>query len=96
MMSSATQNIPGYCLSEVKIDSKNAMWYVPNSVRVSDIVPVWTTSGGGRTKDSMFNNIEDAISQAKVYRSDQIRAYCIASFLITSTVIATLLYYLEV
>jgi len=39
-------------------------WYVPNSVRLSDVVPEYRNSGGGVLKEQLCKDVNDAINRA--------------------------------
>lgn len=55
---------PPYCRIEAKLDNPKAAWYVPNSVNIADVVPIWTVPGGGRLREHMTDSLDEAIQWA--------------------------------
>ena len=48
-----TKEVKNIIRKEASFDRENAGWYVPNSSILRDIVPTWTTPGGGITEENL-------------------------------------------
>lgn len=64
--------IPEICIIHSDLDSLSAGWYVPNSIYVDDIIPVWREPGGGVTKTELVDTVESALDKGISYTKKRI------------------------
>jgi len=64
--------IPDICKKRASFDNINAGWYARNSVRVQDVVPEWTLSGGGIGRDDLSSNLAECLKISIRYSKQRI------------------------